>query len=95
MVIYDKYNHDLDLLMWLEKQGIRCFNHENMIGTEAFMVIILDVEDFGLKYRFEMVNRARNILIFVTDVQDTTIGGTGMRFVLHCMLQHSNYPDFE
>ena len=93
MVIYDKYNHDLDLLMWLEKQGIRCFNHENMIGTEAFMVIILDVEDFGLKYRFEMVNRARNILIFVTDVQDTTIGGTGMRFVLHCMLQHSNYPD--
>ena len=86
MVIYNKKRPDLDLIIWLEKQGIRCFNHVDMIGTEAFMVIILDVEDFDT----EMVTRARNILMFVTDVEDTK---GGLRYSLHCMLQHSNYPD--
>ena len=84
MVIYNKHKPDMNLLIWLEKQGCRCFDHIQMIGTEAFMVIVLDVENFDT----EMVTRARNILLFVTDINEKS----HLKYSLHCMLQHSD-PD--
>ena len=65
MVIYNKHKPNMETLIWLEKEGCRCFNHIDMIGTEAFMVIILDVEEFDM----EMVTRSRNFLFFITDIK--------------------------
>ena len=65
MVIYNKHKPNMETLIWLENKGCRCFNHIDMIGTEAFMVIVLDVEDFDV----EMVTRSRNLLIFITNIK--------------------------